>query len=144
MSPRQKDAGDWQQLDSYYEPLDFDDVEDHMTMTEATDNGSAVVSQLAAKAAKKKKPAAKKKPAKAKKKPRPKVKTKKKGAAFTWKGPGGARERKRQGIHLLIIRVPVGVVKRLDAKLKKAGRTRDRGNYCAELLTRSVGMKVRK
>lgn len=81
---------------------------------------------------------------KSKAKPRPKVKAKKKGAAFTWKGPGGARERKKLGIHLLIIRVPVSVVKRLDAKLKKAGRTRDRGNYCAELLTRSVGMKVRK
>lgn len=95
----------------------------------------------AVKAAKKSKPKAK---AKKRSAPKRKVKARKKAANFTFKGPGGARERKRQGIHLLIIRVPVGVVKRLDAKLKKAGRTRDRGNYCAELLTRSVGMKVRK
>ena len=95
----------------------------------------------AVKAAKKSKPKAK---AKKRSAPKRKVKARKKAANFTFTGPGGARERKRQGIHLLIIRVPVGVVKRLDAKLKKAGRTRDRGNYCAELLTRSVGMKVRK
>lgn len=88
--------------------------------------------------------AAKKSKAKKRSAPKRKVKARKKAANFTFKGPGGARERKRQGIHLLIIRVPVGVVKRLDAKLKKAGRTRDRGNYCAELLMRSVGMKVRK
>lgn len=84
-------------------------------------------------AKKKKKTAAKKKPAKkSKKKPAAK---RKKAANFTFKGPGGARERKKLGIHLLIIRVPVSVVKRIDAKLKKAGQTRGRGEWCAHVLT---------
>ena len=80
-----------------------------------------------------KKPAAKKKAKKPAAKKRPKAK--KKAANFTFKGPGGARERKRQGIHLLIIRVPVAVVKRIDGKLKKAGQTRGRGEWCARVIT---------
>lgn len=67
--------------------------------------------------------------------PTVKARKRKKAANFTFKGPGGARERKRQGIHLLIIRVPVSVVKSIDAKLKKAGQTRGRGEWCAHVLT---------
>jgi hypothetical protein len=68
----------------------------------------------------------KKKPAKknaASKKP--------KGKNFSFKGPGGAAERKKLGIHLLIIRVPVAVVKRIDAKLGD----KPRGAWCAHVLT---------
>jgi hypothetical protein len=81
------------------------------------DNG---VSEVTSKV---KKPAAKKKKKKAKAK------------NFTFKGPGGAKERKKLGIHLLIIRVPISVVKRIDSKLKKKGMKGARGEWCAGVIT---------
>lgn len=78
---------------------------------------------------------------KRKTKTKPKTKKKaaprehKKGKNFSFKGPGGARERKKLGIHLLIIRVPVAVVKRIDAKLKKKGLKGARGEWCAGVIT---------
>lgn len=76
----------------------------------------------------------KKKTKKAKAK-KPVARAKKKGKNFSFKGPGGARERKKLGIHLLIIRVPVAVVKRIDAKLKKKGLKGARGEWCAGVIT---------
>jgi hypothetical protein len=89
------------------------------------------------------KPSAERKAVKKKTKPKakkPKAKKAaprkhKKGKNFSFKGPGGARERKKLGIHLLIIRVPVAVVKRIDAKLKKKGLKGARGEWCAQVIT---------
>ncbi len=35
--------------------------------------------------------------------------------------PGGAAERRKKGLHILLIRVPIKLVKRLDARVKAKG-----------------------
>lgn len=35
--------------------------------------------------------------------------------------PGGAAERRAKGLHILLIRVPIKLVKRLDARVKSKG-----------------------
>ena len=45
---------------------------------------------------------------------------------------GGALERRKAGVHLLIVKVPVSVVRRIDARIKG-----DRQPWLADLITRA-------
>lgn len=46
-------------------------------------------------------------------------KTAKKSSKKTKLVPGGAAERKAKGLHIILVRVPIATVKRLDAAAKK-------------------------
>jgi hypothetical protein len=64
---------------------------------------------------------------------KPKTKPKKKAKDFTFKGPSGAAARKKLGVHLLIVRVPIKTVKRIDRGLKGA----DRQPWLASIIERA-------
>lgn len=81
----------------------------------------------------KRKPAKKpKKRLKAKAKPKAK---RKKAANFTFKGPGGAKERKARGEHLLIVRSRISTVKKIDRILARKGcKFRSRNAWLANVI----------
>lgn len=70
--------------------------------------------------------------------PRKSAKTnhpRKKGKNFTFKGPGGAKERKARGEHLLIVRSKITTVKRIDGILAKKGcKFRSRNAWLAHVI----------
>jgi hypothetical protein len=49
------------------------------------------------------------------------------------KVPGGAAERRAKGLHILLIRIPIKLVKRLDARVKAKG-LKSRTALVAQLL----------